>query len=201
VRTNGESQELRDEIVDLGTRYGIVTPYTSYLALESSEATRFTTNTAAPVANSPTAGTGAGRVSGVRRESSKMAPPPPMVVRDAAAQARAVSGADAVRESRRARTQQEAVRVGEDETLRADDDPRSARRRVGSKTFYLRDGVWTDAEFRADALLPETTLTFGDEAYFDLIKREPQLARFFALGERVVVVYKGRVYRVQVAKP
>src|SRR6266481_2871767 len=34
VRTNGEQQELRDEIVDLGTRYGIVTPYTSYLAVE-----------------------------------------------------------------------------------------------------------------------------------------------------------------------
>jgi Ca-activated chloride channel family protein len=35
VRTNGEQKELHDEIVDLGTRYGIVTPYTSYLALES----------------------------------------------------------------------------------------------------------------------------------------------------------------------
>src|ERR687898_3245050 len=34
VRTNGEQKELRDEIVDLETRYGIVTPYTSYLALE-----------------------------------------------------------------------------------------------------------------------------------------------------------------------
>jgi len=34
IRSNGEQQELRDEIVDLGTRYGIVTPYTSYLALE-----------------------------------------------------------------------------------------------------------------------------------------------------------------------
>src|SRR5258705_10669367 len=34
IRSNGEQKELRDEIVDLGTRYGIVTPYTSYLALE-----------------------------------------------------------------------------------------------------------------------------------------------------------------------
>ncbi|HEY9283930.1 MAG TPA: VIT and VWA domain-containing protein, partial [Pyrinomonadaceae bacterium] len=34
IRTNGDSKELRDEIVDLGTRYGIVTPYTSYLAVE-----------------------------------------------------------------------------------------------------------------------------------------------------------------------
>ncbi|MEP7339873.1 MAG: VIT and VWA domain-containing protein, partial [Acidobacteriota bacterium] len=31
IRINGESKELRDEIVQLGTRYGIVTPYTSYL--------------------------------------------------------------------------------------------------------------------------------------------------------------------------
>ncbi|HEY0082772.1 MAG TPA: VIT and VWA domain-containing protein, partial [Pyrinomonadaceae bacterium] len=34
IRSNGEARELRDEVVDLGTRYGIVTPYTSYLALE-----------------------------------------------------------------------------------------------------------------------------------------------------------------------
>src|SRR6266508_1313809 len=40
VRTNGEPQELRDEIVDLGTRYGIVTPYTSYLALEPGASVR-----------------------------------------------------------------------------------------------------------------------------------------------------------------
>src|SRR4029078_7968879 len=39
IRTNGEQKELRDEIVDLGTRYGIVTPCTSYLALEPAETT------------------------------------------------------------------------------------------------------------------------------------------------------------------
>ena len=37
IRGNGENKELRDEIVDLGTRYGIVTPYTSYLATDGSE--------------------------------------------------------------------------------------------------------------------------------------------------------------------
>src|SRR5205085_10274285 len=38
IRTNGEQKELTDEIVDLGTRYGIVTPYTSYLAVEGGAA-------------------------------------------------------------------------------------------------------------------------------------------------------------------
>ena len=70
--------------------------------------------------------------------------------------------------------------------------------KVGDKTFYMREGVWVDSEFKPEAKLPETVLEFGGDEYFALIKREPQLARFFALGERVVVVYKGRVYRVNV---
>ncbi|MCI0663962.1 MAG: VWA domain-containing protein, partial [Acidobacteria bacterium] len=34
IQLNGESKELRDEIIELGTRHGIVTPYTSQLILE-----------------------------------------------------------------------------------------------------------------------------------------------------------------------
>jgi hypothetical protein len=100
----------------------------------------------------------------------------------------------AVQQSKRAREQQEAERVSRD-------DLSSAVRNVGGKTFYLRDDVWVDAEFKTEARLPETTLEFGSEAYFALLKREPRLAEFFALGERVVVVLDGRVYRVNAAAP
>src|SRR5437762_10554389 len=34
IRLNGENAEVKDEIVQLGTRYGIVTPYTSFLVTE-----------------------------------------------------------------------------------------------------------------------------------------------------------------------
>ncbi|HEY7544788.1 MAG TPA: VWA domain-containing protein, partial [Blastocatellia bacterium] len=34
IRLNGENRELVDEVIALGTRYGIVTPYTSYLVTE-----------------------------------------------------------------------------------------------------------------------------------------------------------------------
>ena len=34
IRDHGESKELRDEVIDLAKRYGIVTPYTSYLVQE-----------------------------------------------------------------------------------------------------------------------------------------------------------------------
>ncbi|MFL6282569.1 MAG: VIT and vWA domain-containing protein [Pyrinomonadaceae bacterium] len=192
IRTNGEQKELTDEIVDLGTRYGIVTPYTSYLALE--ESVQVTAADAAlPVTNGrivrdlPAQRRGAGAGNATSTLGGMAASPPP-APKEAA---KATTGEYAVRESKRARAQQDATRADEDDRASS-----AAVSKVGDKTFYMRDGVWVDSEFKADAKLPETVLEFGGDEYFALIKREPQLARFFALGERVVVVYKGRVYRV-----
>jgi hypothetical protein len=70
---------------------------------------------------------------------------------------------------------------------------------VAGKTFYLRAEVWTDSEFNGDAKLPETSVKFASEEYFKLINQLPKLADFFALGERVVVVWQGQVYRVVAA--
>ncbi|HEY6188873.1 MAG TPA: VIT and VWA domain-containing protein [Pyrinomonadaceae bacterium] len=192
IRTNGEQKELRDEVVDLGTRYGIVTPYTSYLALESEEASQITAGNQAPpqrrerlgtLSNRPSGTAGAGPVS--RKPSAAAAPP-----KDAA---RATTGEVAVQQSKRDRAQQETIRV------ESDQQAGGGMRTVGGKTFYLRDGVWTDAEFKAESRLPETALSFGSDEYFALLKREPRLADYFALGERVLVVYQGRVYRVNAA--
>jgi Ca-activated chloride channel family protein len=206
VRTNGEQKELVDEITDLGTRYGIVTPYTSYLALESAEAVTVTSNRnnsfvldgtsqnrPAPrgVRDSRGAVGGAGAPVTLSPDVSS-APPPPAPKREAA---KAVTGEVAVRESRRARAQQEVLRADdEDSVMRLE-----SARKVGDKTFYLRDGAWVDSSFKPEAKLPETALVFGSDQYFALVTREPDLARFFALGERVVVVHKGRVYRVNAA--
>jgi hypothetical protein len=105
---------------------------------------------------------------------------------------RATTGAVAVQQSKRAREQQEADRLDKDTAS-------SAIRNAGGKTFYLREGVWTDSEFKAGAKLPETVVKFGTDDYFALLKQEPRLAQFFSLGDRVVVVFEGKVYRVNAA--
>ena len=105
------------------------------------------------------------------------------------------TGAAAVQQSKQARERQESLRADDEDRASAS----SQMRKVADKTFYLREGVWTDADFKEDAKLPETALVFGSDAYFDLLKRERKLADFFALGERVIVVYKGHVYRVNAA--
>jgi Ca-activated chloride channel family protein len=173
VRTNGEQQELHDEIVDLGTRYGIVTPYTSYLALEPGAAPQNVTSQ--PLSRR---GFGVGRAAN--------APPPA----PKAADANASTGPMAVQMSKRAREQQEVMRIEENESSS------SVKKTAGAKTFYLRDGVWTDSEFKAGTALPETTVKFGSDEYYALLKQKPQLATYFALGEKVLVILDGRVYRV-----
>jgi Ca-activated chloride channel family protein len=176
VRTNGEQQELRDEIVDLGTRYGIVTPYTSYLALEPGAAP-VQNITALPKVDRPVAG-------GFSRDQ-KAPPPKP-------AGAAANTGALGVQESKRARAQQEVSRL--------ETNTRTSQvKTVGGKTFYLRDRIWTDSEYKVDAKLPETRVKFGSTEYFDLLKSHPKLGSFLALGEEVLVVFEGRVYRVESA--
>ncbi|HEV7905920.1 MAG TPA: VIT and VWA domain-containing protein [Pyrinomonadaceae bacterium] len=214
IRSNGEARELRDEVVDLGTRYGIVTPYTSYLALEPGFVVDGMNTTANADARNAQPGE---RIARLRRPPARPMPKSGAAKDSSVGSARAgggnapvmvapqeampmptpipTTGADAVQQSKQAREQQES--------LRADDEDRasvsSQMRKVADKTFYLREGVWTDADFNPEAKLPETALAFGSDAYFDLLKRERKLADFFALGERVVVVYKGRVYRVNAA--
>ena len=179
VRTNGEQKELRDEIVDLGTRYGIVTPYTSYLALEGRE----TTMNATP-------GTRLQRM-GVGRAGTN-APAPAASPMSATDSVTVTTGAAAVQQSKMVRNKKEAQVLTSEESD-------SAIRRTGGKTFYLRDGVWVDSEVKPDATLPKTELTFGSDAYFELLKQKPKLAQYFSLGERVVVVFEGTIYTVNAA--
>jgi hypothetical protein len=174
IRSNGEQRELVDEVVQLGTRYGIVTPYTSFLALEPGA-----------VGDERPQPIPAGARGVTRARPSNAAPPPP------AMSAQDVTGRGAVAASRAAREMQEAVTV---------QGPAAATVQVvGDKTFYLRDSVWTDAEIRADVRLPETTVTFGSEEYYALLGRVPALGRYFALGEQVAVIVDGRLYRVRAA--
>jgi Ca-activated chloride channel family protein len=191
IRANGEQRELKDEIVDLGTRYGIVTPYTSYLALESQQPVVTGGNT-----NVIVDGLDANSVNG-RREVPRNSASRPAEAAPAADMA-AKSGAGAVRASKDTRLRQETTTLADDKEesrLNA-----NVAKRVSGKTFYLRDNVWIDADFKADARLPETKLTFSSDEYFDLLKREPALSKYFALGEAVIVVYNGRVYRIEATR-
>ncbi|HEY8459159.1 MAG TPA: VWA domain-containing protein, partial [Blastocatellia bacterium] len=201
IRLNGESKELRDEIVELGTRYGIVTPYTSYLILEPGERSRWLGRSSGldgapppppmPVPAQTSAGAKARRISGRPGELAPAAGAADAKAVESSIVVPAPAGKDAVAFSK----EKEGLRKAE--SLAMKPSLPDQIRQVAGKTFYLRDGVWTDGEFKAGDKLPVVKVKFASDEYFDLIGREPKLAECFALGRRVVVVWKGKVYQVE----
>ena len=173
IRLNGVTKELKDEVVDLGTRYGIVTPYTSYLATDGS------------VANiAPTDSLQLGVLSG--QAAAKMAPR---------------SGDVAVRQSVQQNAMQSNVTVAVEAEKGKDEDRIFIRNTaqnqfVANKNFIQQSNVWVDAEYRPELKQTEVNLKFASDDYFAVLSRERELAQWFALGEEVVVVWKNKVYRV-----
>lgn len=176
VRNNGENKELKDEIIELGTKYGIVTPYTSYLATDGSVQNVMPVN-GRRIDNLPAGSLFGGVVS-------------------------EDSGRSAVMMSRQQNAAQANMKSN-NSTSRKDDENSQifvrdsvSNQFVENKNFYNSNGNWIDTDFKADEKLPEVKVEFGSSEYFDLIAKEKGLAQYFALGEEVVVVWKGKVYRV-----
>jgi len=170
IRTNGQNKELRDEIVELGTRYGIVTPYTSFLAIDGSEQVNRLLGAGGSVRRS------------LRRSMNQNAPAPMKSI-----------GRSAVQKSKKAREQQASISIAADK----DDFTRTGLvKKIGVKTFYLENGVWIDSLFKESAKIREIKIRFLSTEYFELANKQKGLARYLSIGENVVVVFKGVVYRI-----
>lgn len=170
IRQNGETKELKDEMVELGTRYGLVTPYTSYLATDGT--LNFVTD-------------------GVQLQTLQRAAP---------AKLEKKSGADAVQMSVQQNSMQSNVMITENKKKDARErilvDNTRNNQFFANKNFVNQSNVWTDSEFSAAAKLPEINVKFASEEYFKLAASDPELARYFSLGEEVLVVWRNQVYRV-----
>jgi Ca-activated chloride channel homolog len=159
-----------DEVVELSVRYGIVTPYTSFLVDETEDAL-----------------SSAGRES-IAQQVYEAAPRAGAANDNrAAAPTAPQSGEAAVEKS----VAQDALREAE-----VASQPESEQVRVvGAKTFVLRSGVWTDTTFDASEMTPEQ-VPFGSQRYYALLRNHPDWGRYLALGQQVIVVDGGVAYEV-----
>jgi hypothetical protein len=73
---------------------------------------------------------------------------------------------------------------------------RGGVRRVAGKSFRPVGGEWVDVSYEPTAGLPEVDIA-GPDQRRGILSRLPALAPYFALGDRVVVVFEGTVYRLR----
>ena len=67
----------------------------------------------------------------------------------------------------------------------------------------MQAGIWTDRDFKPAKEIPAVTLIRDSEVYKSALEKQPGLKVFlasFASDERVIVVYKGVVYKVVPSK-
>ncbi len=180
IRLYGENQELIDSIVRLSIRYGIITPYTSFLITEDDVLSQ--TGRERAVEEAEAAADDLGRtVSGEAAVNSAVqtnemqdtdfaaAPLPTMTSPSATTNTTAPYDGNS--------TIYEPIRI------------------VGDRTFILRDGVWLDTLYNPDEMTP-VEIKFLSEEYFALLDEDERVAQFYALGERVVFVLDGIAYAV-----
>jgi Ca-activated chloride channel family protein len=184
IRLSGEKAELKDEVVRLAKEFGILTPYTSYLVVEDLDRRR--------LAGAPEAAPGfaGGGEVGKRLEGERER------LKDQKEEASKEKGADAVTASKaigEMKKPAQGTSFGPERL--ADKSVKDVIKYVGDKTFYaLESGAWCDQEYRKE--MQTIKVKYLSDEYFDLMDKNPKLAKYLSIGKSVIVVFEGKAYEV-----
>ncbi len=207
IRLRGEKPELKDEIVTLGKKYGIVTPYTSYLVVEDTPmpvARNQPTTTMPPPAPWQTRGReeekaapkgsaggffgGSGLGGGGRAAATPSAPAPEPAAdesydrafKSGPAKSEAMPKDDkaGIAVSKALKKMKES-----NEGARVDEPVRTA----SGRTFIFRNGGWIDSD-ALGGTAKQLKVKYLSDAYFALLKARPELKAALALSDRLVIV-------------
>lgn len=210
IRLRGEKPELKDEIVALGKKYGIVTPYTSYLVVEDTPMPVAQNRPVPPPPPQPWAtrgrdeeksakGSASGFFGGLGGGAAPQGIAAPSPKTPAAEAVPADDSYDkAFRATGPSKQESMARADGKDgiaiskalkkmkeqnEGERVDEPVRSA----SGRTFIFRNGGWIDSE-ALSGTGKQLKVKYLSDAYFALLKARPELKAALALSDRLVIV-------------
>jgi Ca-activated chloride channel family protein len=208
IRLNGENRELVDSIVRLSTRYGIVTPYTSFFIDETDIFTQQGREDATSRAeqdldalddNASGSFAVSAADSAISMEEAERAAAPPSTISPQGQSGAAggpvggVGGGDTGGfASNEPMESPDGFAVGDDGRFR-DSNPIQV---IEDRTFVLRQNtIWMDTTYDASSMTPQQIVFLSDE-YFDLLDEHPEIGAFLALGDHIILVIDGEAYEI-----
>lgn len=207
IRLTGETPELVDSVTRLSVRYGIITPYTSYLiqegdikaqtgeGLSSAPKTILQPPTNGGVARGADhGGSGGGGVVAGQPQSGAAAV-------DQAAQSNLQANANQVMIPATSTAVAAAPSGG---AINKDESVGTGRsnepiKQVNDRTFVLRSGIWTDTLYTSDKMKLQT-VTFLSDDYFKLLNDHPEIKDYLAIGDHVLIVIGETAYEIKPQK-
>jgi Ca-activated chloride channel family protein len=178
------SGEVRDEIIKLSQKFGIVTPLTAALITEDGALPPGMVQASDPAfaqgqlfRSRSNATTGSRGVGGFAGGPAGFAPQ---------GQILADTGAAGLAVSQKSRT----LREGRDETS-------ENVRTIADKTFTLKGGVWTDSLLiLGNTKATPRVIKFASKEYFHLLK-DAKLAKWLSVGDRVTMLWNNEVLKIE----
>lgn len=224
INLSGFNKELKDEIVALGTKFGIVTPYTSFLVVEDSqipppraEAPRDDSGwrERRAVENRPQGDAsrrdvgmgGGGRAPGASTGRNAVEDSEANDDRRSNDNADGASKADkdaTKKVEEKARGGGYATKAGKraEELKKKGYDERAAQaiaaenvKTIGARTFVWSDGIWLESDITNGELIEAELVEYLSESYFTLA-RDTEIAKVLALGTEVIFRKGKKVVRV-----
>ncbi len=199
IRLRGEKPELKDEVILLGKKFGIVTPYTSYLVVEDAPM-QVANNRPPPPKPWRVEDEGhRGALGANEKPAARFAPSPssePTKDDDASAFEKSFGSSGRGSASAPAPTLQSsdgkagiAVAKKMREMKEEQQAPKDSEpvRVAGGRTFIYRSGGWVDSE-ALGGVARQIKIKYLSDAYFALLKAKPELKAALALGDRVMVL-------------
>ena len=174
IKQGKRNQEVEDEIITLSKKYGIITPYTSFLVRE-------------PIVHKPGVAPPKRRINLYEEDEGTVYGGPADKPNAAP-----TSGQSAVKASKKIQNYKQAEAPVDDYKGKHKDKVKT----LHGKTFFLKGGFWVDTSYKPSDKDKIVKVKFGSEEYFNLVK-DKKLARYLAVGEKVIVKYKGKVYKVE----
>jgi len=176
INLHGRNKGIEEQIKSIGKKYGIVTPYTSFLIVEDSMRHMLTggkddATIAREMAEAKTGDFAVQRSKGLAK--MKKAEAAPAMIMPAAAPAGS----------------------GYDEA-EVNEKIQATIKNAGGRTFVLNnDGYFTDTEFDAKNDMVKE-IKYLSREYFEMSKESRDVTEIMSLGQKVIFKYKGEFYKI-----
>jgi Ca-activated chloride channel family protein len=194
IRLHGESKELIDEVISLSKKYGIITPYTSYLILED-EQINLTNNRLRddqvifnnrfdPSEAEEFNSRGKEEYSNLNKRSGQSG-----VVSSSEVQNLGYS--DKLVDSK-----QGAGRMLYKDKTGKTQNLSSQVKNIQGRAVYQNNDQWIDLYVQNNNNQKANRIQFASTEYFNLLNKYPETSQFLSLGSNVKFLYKNNLYEV-----
>ena len=198
IRLHGESEELKDTVVKLARKWGIVTPYTSYLILEDEE------SRGVPIARQSI-----GNRKVTPKSNNITIQEARLIRRKIEAESflgfsKNETGDSAVAASRasnelKSANQSGAFRDAYKESQYGNTNhnfKQQATRRIAGKTFFQNASGWIDSLACEKSFKEEIKIKFGSDSYFNLLYQRPENSKWLSVGTNLQIVIDEKLYNI-----